>query len=147
MGMDKSSKKSAIKRFLIWQVVVALVLLVGFWYLRSDYSFVVVFFIELYAVSKLEDGLITLPASVIRYQNIYENGTDAIASVIKVEGTGRVTESGAYYIFTVVLEAPPVELVIEEEILDSQVCISNLSTIPVRYLPDTMEAIILTNKL
>lgn len=145
--MNKISKKSAIKTFLVWQVVVALVLLVGFWYLRSDYSFVVIFFIELYAVSKLEDGLITLPESVIRYQNIYENGTDAIASVIKVESTGRVTESGAYYIFTVVLEAPPVELVIEEEITDSQLYISNLSTLPVRYLPDTMEAIILTSKL
>src|SRR5690606_39711638 len=116
MGIDKFSKKvKAIKTFLIWQVVVALVLLIGFWYLQSDYAFLVVFFIELYAVSKLEDGLITLPESVIRYENIYENGTDAIASVVNIESTGRVSESGGYYIFTVALDTPSVELVIEAE--------------------------------
>jgi hypothetical protein len=147
MGMDKSSKKSAIKKFLIWQVVVAFVLLVGFWYFRSNYSLIAVFFIELYAVSRLEDGLITLPDSVTRFSNIYDNGTDARARVLNVERTGRVTDFGEYYIFTVTIKEPPVELIIEEEIMDSQLYIRSLSTLPIRYLPDTMEAIIVSEKL
>jgi|GEM_PF-685252 len=147
MGMDKSSKKSAIKKFLIWQVVVAFVLLVGFWYFRSNYSLIAVFFIELYAVSKLEDGLITLPDSVTRFSKIYKNGIDASASVVNIKSTGRVTESGEYYIFTVALKEPPVELIIEEMITDSELYIRDLTTLPVRYLPDTLEAIILSNKL
>ncbi|MGH8811985.1 MAG: hypothetical protein ACREXO_08270 [Advenella sp.] len=145
--MDKSSKKSAIKKFLIWQVVVAFVLLVGFWYFRSNYSLIAVFFIELYAVSKLEDGLITLPDSVTRFSKIYKNGIDASASVVNIKSTGRVTESGEYYIFTVALKEPPVELIIEEMITDSELYIRDLTTLPVRYLPDTLEAIILSNKL
>lgn len=147
MGMDKSSKKSAIKKFLIWQVVVAFVLLVGFWYFRSNYSLIAIFFIELYAVSKLEDGLITLPDSVTRFSKIYENGIDASASVVNIKSTGRVTESGEYYIFTVALKEPPVEFIIEEMITDSELYIRDLTTLPVRYLPDTLEAIILSNKL
>ncbi len=147
MGMNKPSKNTAIKRFLIWQIVVAFILLVGLWHFQSNYSLIAVFFIELYAVSKLEDGLISLPDSVTRFSKIYRNGTDAIASVINIRSTGRVTESGEYYIFTVALKEPPAELIIEEMITDSELYIRDLTTLPIRYLPDTLEAIIMSEKL
>lgn len=91
--------------------------------------------------------MITLPDSVTRFSNIYDNGTDARARVLNVERTGRVTDFGEYYIFTVTIKEPPVELIIEEEIMDSQLYIRSLSTLPIRYLPDTMEAIIVSEKL
>jgi len=145
--MDKVSKKTAIKKFLMLQIVVALLLTAELWYFKSNYLYIAIFFIELYAVSRLENRLIKMPDSVNRFNRIYENGTDATASVIKIESTGRVTESGEYYIFTLALKKPRAQLIIEEEIMDSQLCIKELTTLPVRYLPDTMEAIILSEKL
>lgn len=145
--MDKVSKKTAIKKFLMLQIVVALLLTAELWYFKSNYLYIAIFFIELYAVSRLENRLIKMPDSVNRFNRIYENGTDATASVIKIESTGRVTESGEYYIFTLALKKPRAQLIIEEEIMDSQLYLKELTTLPVRYLPDTMEAIILSEKL
>lgn len=145
--MDKVSKKTAIKKFLMLQIVVALLLTAELWYFKSNYLYIAIFFIELYAVSRLENRLIKMPDSVNRFNRIYENGTDATAAVIKIESTGRVTESGEYYIFTLALKKPRAQLKIEEEIMDSQLYIKELTTLPVRYLPDTMEAIILSEKL
>ncbi|ETF04679.1 hypothetical protein W822_02180 [Advenella kashmirensis W13003] len=145
--MDKVSKKTAIKKFLMLQIVVALLLTAELWYFKSNYLYIAIFFIELYAVSRLENRLIKMPDSVNRFNRIYENGTDATASVIKIESTGRVTESGEYYVFTLALKKPRAQLIIEDEITDSQLYIKELATLPVRYLPDTMEAIILSEKL
>lgn len=145
--MDKVSKKTAIKNFLMLQIVVALLLIAELSYFKSNYLYIAIFFIELYAVSRLENRLIKLPDSVNRFNRIYENGTDATASVIKIESTGRVSESGEYYIFTLALKKPRAQLIIEEEIMDSQLYIKELTVLPVRYLPDTMEAIILSEKL
>lgn len=145
--MDKVSKKTAIKQFLMLQIVVALLLTAELWYFKSNYLYIAIFFIELYAVSRLENRLIKMPDSVNRFNRIYENGTDATASVIKIESTGRVTESGEYYVFTLALKKPRAQLIIEDEITDSQLYIKELATLPVRYLPDTMEAIILSEKL
>lgn len=145
--MDKVSKKTAIKKFLMLQIVVALLLTAELWYFKSNYLYIAIFFIELYAVSRLENRLIKMPDSVNRFNRIYENGTDATASVIKIESTGRVTESGEYYVFTLALKKPRAQLIIEDEITDSQLYIKDLTMLPVRYLPDTMEAIILSEKL
>src|SRR5690606_27407761 len=136
-GLNYMSKKKAIRNFLIWQGIIALVLGIGVFYLDSVYTYAVVFFIELLAFSRLENALVVMPESIEKYTKIYENGIDATASVIGIERTNSVTEFGQYYVFTHELENPPLVLRVEEEGMDSQPHIIKLKKLPIRYLPET----------
>lgn len=150
--MNENSRKKAIFRFLILQAIAAIVLLIaeGKLQLHSAYvyAYIGVFFIELYAFSKLEDAFITLPESIYKYQQIYENGIDANASIVGIESTDDSSEFGSTYIFTLSINEPPTVFTIEKELMGKQVHdMRQLTTLPIRYLPNTKEAIILSELL
>lgn len=146
--MSAHNRTNAIYKFLLVQVIIAIIVLMAEWYLRPYsayvYTYIAVFLLELYAFSRLEDAVITMPESIVKYQQIYENGIDATASIIRIESTDDSSEFGSTYIFTLSIGEPPTVFTIEKELMGTQAHdMRQLTTLPIRYLPNTKDAIIL----
>lgn len=95
----------------------------------------------------LESAIFKLPDSVTRYDFIYKNGIDADAQVVSIERSDDVTDTGRYYYFKLRLDSPSILFSIKGEVKDSFANIDQYKKLPIRYLPNTREAIVLFYKL
>lgn len=135
-------------KVLAWELLAALLVLITYGFQLSEYLYILPFLIQLAVFSTIEKVFITLPESVQKYDYIYENGSDRNATVIHIEPTGDKTDSGQYYTFTLALEGENAPIVIRDHVLSGwEGDVLSRSSLPIRFLPQTREGIILFRKL